>query len=107
MAPFASSDPSYAIRMGRAGTRSPGFFGLAIAGAVPRKRGAATCEIRLTASARLIHSGARLARFGSVLLRAFAVTTVTGSPSFLTWLGRSRCSQREVDLGIVEMMISS
>lgn len=43
----------------------------------------------------------------AVSRRPVAVTTVTGSPSFLTWLGRSRCSQRDIDLGSVEMMISS
>jgi hypothetical protein len=31
-----------------------------------------------------------------VLRRGLAVTTVTGSPSFLTWVGRSRCSQCDV-----------
>jgi hypothetical protein len=35
--------------MGRSGIRSPSFFGLAIAGTVPRKRGAAAIETRLTA----------------------------------------------------------
>ena len=103
IAAIASTDPSYAMRMG-----DRTCVLLASLGWRPQPPSRARRDRHATdGSARVIHSGARPARFGSVLRRALAVTTVTGSPSFLTWVGRSRCSQRDDDLGIVEMMISS